>query len=162
MNEKIQALNQMIQSWVGSFMISTREIIQFHVALNFDWFLQNGDLPFFIPNFLMSMATLRTSWLAFGSQVPLSYVSSHWQLFLAGGGRAPGRLIQRHHGNEDLSQLGLGVTTSCGHFEEKSTRQFFGWFQEPFTVSRNSGQVSLKSVWGPLKSIIFFLRKIWI
>ena len=48
-----------------SFMIRTREIIQFHVALNLDWFLQNGDLPFFIhPNFLMStMAT----WLPHGS-----------------------------------------------------------------------------------------------
>lgn len=51
-----------------SFMISTREIIEFHVALNLDWFLQNGDLPFFIhPNFLMStMAT----WLSRSPLVP--------------------------------------------------------------------------------------------
>ena len=159
-----------------SFVISTREIIEFHVALNLDWFLQNGDLPFFIhPNFLMStMAT----WLPRSPLVPrylclMSVPIGSYSLQV--GGLFELDPTERDHGTTVL--LYEKETRICHNWDlgdyflrplwgKKIHKPIFalwkgfGWFQEPFTVNRNSGQVSLKSVWRPLKpSIIFFYER---
>lgn len=99
-------------------------------------------------------------------QFPLAVIPCRWGDFLS--------LIQRKNDHGATVLLYEKETRICHNWDlgdyflrplwgNKKPRQFFalwkgfGWFQEPLTINRNSGQVSLKSVWGPWKpSIIFF------
>lgn len=124
-----------------SFMISTREIIEFHVALNLDWFLQNGDLPFFIhPNFLMStMAT----WLSRSPLVPrylclMSVPIGSYSLQV--GGLFELDPTERDHGTTVL-------------LYEKETRICHNW---------DLGDYFLRPLWGKKITNLCLVERFWL